>query len=243
MKLDEIKAIAFDNMACKRSHAWKERGNKYYHGLRVAKLAITLRGMIFPDDTAHDDILTVAAWFHDIANGSDEHAVLGAAKTRTLLENLCTQAELDEICGIIAVHDDRASGCRSFPDTVKLHQDADYLDHFGTFDIWSGFLYAAPHNQTIEEQRDFMIERFQEFASYRNELNFDVAKAIYNEKVNFFRQFTERFAVESAGDIWHLDEIVEAYRQTAYETNKTPGHHSRGCLLEEERMKKKEFIL
>ncbi len=234
MNLNEIKAIAFDNMENRRSHAWKERGNKYYHGQRVAKLVITLREMIFPNDTAHDGILTVAAWFHDIANGSDDHAILGAAKTRILLENLCAQDDLDEICGIIAVHDDRTAGSQTFPDTVKLHQDADYLDHFGTFDIWSGFLYAAPHDQTIEEQRNDMLERFQAFANYRNELNFDVAKAIYNEKVNFFRRFTERFAVESAGGIWRLEEIMEAYRRTAHETNKTSGHHTRGCLLEEE---------
>ncbi|MEA4832678.1 MAG: HD domain-containing protein [Oscillospiraceae bacterium] len=157
MNLDKIKSIATELMKDKRSHSWKERGNKYYHGERVAKLVVTLRGIILPNDQSHDEILTIAAWFHDIANGIEEHGTEGSAITREILSDHCTAAELDDICGIIAVHDDRSSNRRFFSDYIKLHQDADYLDHFGTYDIWMNFLYAVPHNETINDVSNYLL--------------------------------------------------------------------------------------
>lgn len=218
MDLTQIKKIASEQMENERSHPWKERGNKYYHGERTAKLAVTLRSLIFPEDSSHDGILTVAAWFHDIANGVDEHGIKGAEKTRELIFNLCSPAELDEICGIIAVHDDRSSDRTLFSDWAKLHQDADFLDHVGTYDVWMNFLYAVPHEKTINEISDYMVnERPEVIARCRKELNYELSRVIYDEKAEYQKSFTDRFSVELSGQIWKLEEIVSK-RYKAEET-------------------------
>ena len=66
MERATIKRLAAEEMENRSSHAWKERINKYYHGERVAKLALTLRKLVIPNDASRDQILTAAAWFHDI---------------------------------------------------------------------------------------------------------------------------------------------------------------------------------
>ena len=135
MDLSLIKQIIHHEMSDKRSSPYNERGDKYTHGERVASLAVRMRQLIFPNEKLYDDVLTVAAWFHDIRNGITNHAVLGAERTRELLSEHCTDAELNEICSIIAIHDDRRVDDTNYSNAVKIHQDADYLDHFGTFDI------------------------------------------------------------------------------------------------------------
>jgi uncharacterized protein len=214
MELEKIKAIAAEQLKEKRSHTWKERGNKYYHGERVAKLAVTLRKLIFPDDSSHDDILTVAAWFHDIANGGEDHSKIGAEQTRALLTGFCSEAELDVICGIIAVHDDRSMKT-DYSAWVKLHQDADHLDHFGTYDIWMTFLFAVPHDKTLDDINSFLTnDRLSKSLQYRSELNFDISYAIFDEKDEFLKSFIARFAVESSGEVWNLEQVLkEANKQ------------------------------
>ncbi|MCL2884266.1 MAG: HD domain-containing protein [Oscillospiraceae bacterium] len=213
MDMAAIRQCAFEQMGNKSSHSFKEKGNKYYHGQRVAALAVRLREILFPDDDSHDDILTVAAWFHDIENGNvdiADHAKAGAEKARGLLTPFCSEQELDEICAIIRVHDDRYSPRDQFSDHIKVHQDADHLDHFGTFDIWMTFIYAVSHDQTINEARDWLLsERPTENERYRNELNFNISRRIFDEKIAFLKEFTERFQVESSGGIWHEEEFTK----------------------------------
>jgi len=210
MNLIVIKELSFEHLGNKSSHPWKERGNKYYHGERVAKLVIKLRKFIIPEDDSHDDILTVAAWFHDIMNGIENHAKEGAKKTRELLDGYCSQYEIEEICKIISVHDDRYSDRSLFSDYIKLHQDADHLDHFGTFDIWIRFFYAAHHDETINEVIDwFQNVRSKEVDKYREELNFEISKKIYDEKSEFVRNFGNRMSVECTGGIWDETEILK----------------------------------
>jgi len=209
MNLIAAKKLAFDLLGNKNSHYWKEKGNKYYHGERVAKLVLELRRIILPDDDSHDEILTVAAWFHDLMNGSEDHAVRGANKTKELLHKYCTEDEINSICEIINVHDDRSSGRDTFSDYIKLHQDADQLDHFGTYDIWSGFTYAVAHGQTIDDVMNWLNNRQpSEYARYRRELNYEISRKIYDEKSEFLKEFTLRFRAESMGEIWKLDEII-----------------------------------
>jgi len=208
MNLPALKSLASDLMANKSSHAFKERGNKYYHGQRVAVLALRLRELILPGDGSHDDIITVAAWFHDVMNGNDNHAKAGAVKAKEILPPYCSAEELSAICEIIGVHDDRYSGRDSFSPYIKLHQDADLLDHFGTFDVWMTCLYAIGHGQTINDVSDWLRDgRPRENEHYRNELNFEISRKIFDEKTEFLSYFTERFCVESAGGIWNEQDI------------------------------------
>jgi len=210
MNLEAIKELAFEHLGNKRSHPWKERGNKYYHGERVAKLAIKLRKYIIPEDDGHDDILTVAAWFHDIMNGAENHAIEGASKTRKLLNGYCSPYEIDEICKIISVHDDRHSDRSLFSDYIKLHQDADHLDHIGTFDIWLRFIYAAYRDESIDEIIKWCQTASRgDFEWTREELNYEISKKIYDEKIEFIRNFCKRMIVEFDGGIWREAEFLK----------------------------------
>lgn len=210
MDIITIKNLAFSLLGEKASHGWKEIGNKYYHGERVATLAVKLRELIFPGDNSKDDILTVAAWFHDIMNGKENHATVGATKAREVLQDYCTTEELDEICAIISVHDDRYSGRETYNHLIKLHQDADHLDHFGTYDVWMSFLYAVPHDMKFHEVIDWLVHvRPTQDEKYRNELNYNLSKKIYDEKAEFLKEFSKRFQVEGSGGIWNEDLIKE----------------------------------
>ena len=208
MDMQAIKKIAFEAMGNKSSHEFKEKGNKFYHGERVAVLALKLRKIILPDDNSHDEIITVAAWFHDIMNGGDNHPQEGAMKARELISSYCSDEEMDEICDIISVHDDRTAGHEAFSVYTKLHQDADQLDHFGTFDVWMRFIYAVPHNQTINDVRDWFINEGQKNSGrYRSELNFEISRRIFDEKMEFVEYFASRFDVEISGGIWKEEQF------------------------------------
>ena len=104
MELEKIKQVAEERLKNSRSHVWKELGNKYYHGERVARLALELRRRVIPGDNSHDDILTAAAWLHDIANGlSSDHAAEGARLVRGLIPDFCTPQELDAMAQRLSV--------------------------------------------------------------------------------------------------------------------------------------------
>lgn len=167
---------------------------------------IDLRKRILPDDNSHDEILIAAALFHDILNGIENHEKLGAEYTRKLLENHCTKYEIDEICEIICFHDDRRPNDNNFSDYIKIHQDADFLDHFGTFDIWRVFTYTVYHQQSIIDVIDWYENTFQiEVEKQRQEMNFDLTRKIYDEKCLFVHSFCERLKIEGTGGIWKFD--------------------------------------
>lgn len=214
MNLIAIKKLAYEQLGNKNSHHWKEKGNKYYHGERVATLVLSLRKMVLPSDESHDEILTVAAWFHDIMNGNDDHAIKGAKKAREVLHNYCTEEEMDAICDIISVHDDRYTGRHKYSDYIKLHQDADLLDHFGTFDIWMSFIYSIHHGKTMKDVMHWLSDvRPTEDAKYLRELNYEISKSIYKEKSDFVKSFSQRFNVEGIGGIWDLEGLMLEEKQ------------------------------
>ena len=204
MNLNIIAKIVSDEMAHKRSRKWNEIGDKYFHGQRVAKLAVRLRELIFPQLTDKDDILTVAAWFHDICNGHPKfhkiHGKKGAELVRELLANHCTAAELDEICAIIAAHDDRITESDSL--SLKLQQDADHLDHFGADEILEECSYTAVHELSRIATITELQRRIEDKGEiWRNQLHFKLSRRIFDEKHAFVGAFIERYMVEIAGEI------------------------------------------
>lgn len=208
MDLIKIKQILFDEM--KEKVLWgAEKSGKYYHGERVAELALKLKSYIIPDDNGeYDDIIKVAGWYHDVSHGTENHALVGAERTKTLLADHCSEWEINEIYNIIYRHDDRISDRNEFSVYAKIQQDADFIDHFGTYDIFLGFLCASRDSRTIVEEIENMQDRFKNFhMKYENELNFEISKKIYKEKIEFFRQFTERFKFENDGGIWNEKDI------------------------------------
>lgn len=206
MDLTRIATLAAEQMAARRSHDWKEWGNKYSHGQRVANLAVTLRQGLLPGAAEMDPILTVAAWFHDIANGQEDHGRLGAQQTRQVLSGLMPEVQLDAVCGIIGVHDDRHSPRARFSDMVKLHQDADHLDHFGTYDVWLNIRYAVAYDRDfLEAGEDLAIRAHEKGRDWCAELNFELSRQIMQEKLDFARAFGERMRVEGNGGIFAGD--------------------------------------
>jgi len=210
MNLLNIKKIAQAEMGNKRSAPYNELGDKYTHGERVATLAVRLRKLILPEDSGYDEIMTVAAWFHDICNGAGDrsmHAIAGAARTEALLVGHCTAEELEQICGIIRIHDDRKT-TQAISNALKIHQDADHLDHFGSFDIWRLVAYTAGHDETIQDALHYLQNRWpDDNTRWRGELHYDISKRIFDDKTEFVKSFIERFAVESMGGIWHEENL------------------------------------
>jgi len=206
MDLAKIKRIAFDEMA-QKVHWCGEKSGKYYHGERTAKLALTLREYVLPGDGSHDDILTVAAWLHDIASGESDHPLKGAERAKILLAGHCTEREIREIYDIMYRHDERQSVSDADRDEfsvyAKIQQDADFLDHLGTLNIFTNFVHLALTGKTVVDEIDRMKEWLIRLETeFEVELNFDISKRIYRDRVAFYRSFLERFAVEGAGEIW-----------------------------------------
>ena len=212
MELEKIKQVAEERLKNSRSHVWKELGNKYYHGERVARLALELRRRVIPGDDSHDDILTAAAWLHDIANGlSSDHAAEGARLVRGLIPDFCTPQELDGICSIISVHDDRSERRHGYSVWVKLHQDADHLDHFGSYDVWMVSLWTLQKGGSILDAADYLTRiRSSEMPRYRAELNFELSRRIFDEKAEYQFNFGRRLLIEGAGDIFVSDKLTDA---------------------------------
>lgn len=197
-----IKDICITEMRNSSSHPFKEKGNKYYHGQRVAKIIEQLCKIIkYGDNT---DILTVSAWFHDICNGSENHEVLGADKTCILLKEYCSEYELSSIRTLISTHDSRKKPELSIESQIL--QDADLLDHYGAFEVWSTFGYAFKENFSMTETAELMVRNYtEEFEQERNQLHFEISQKIYNEKRQYVVEFVNRMKEESLGKIVNID--------------------------------------
>lgn len=208
MDLIKLKQIAFDEMS-EYIHWSGEINGKYYHGERVAKIGLTLRKYILPNDESHDDIISVAGWFHDCVHGIENHALAGAERAKTILAEHCTEYEMNTIYEIMYKHDDRYSNRDSFPVYAKIQQDADLLDHFGSFDIWTQFIYASHKGRNVIETIEHMKEWVETISEkYEEQLNFDISKKIYKDKIEFHRYFFERFNIEGTGGIWNEEVIM-----------------------------------
>ncbi|MCI9449027.1 MAG: HD domain-containing protein [Clostridiales bacterium] len=205
MKTDEILKIAEERLKNRPSQMFRERGNKFYHGQRVGNLVRYLCEKLKYDGDV--DVLVVAAWFHDISNGMieyEKHEKLGAEKTREALQGLCSDCELDFIYNVILVHDHR--GMEGLDMASMILQDADLLDHFGTFRVWQDFQEALRNDRSMTEQAEIMIKECNcDYYSAGEGLNFDISRKIYNEKVAFIRSFAERLAIEGDGGVVNFD--------------------------------------
>ncbi|NLB41955.1 MAG: HD domain-containing protein [Clostridiales bacterium] len=205
MDLQELKALAYKHLGNRKAHPERERGFIYYHGQRVAKLAVTLRKLIIPDLDDKDDILIVAAYFHDIAKGIEPHSRYGAIIVEELLKSYCEPDELTEFCDLIGSHL-KTKAEKQMTKLEMVLQDADILDHFGTVELWMNFQYYANTDAPIVESVKFYQEKFDDHAQrISGYLNFEISRKICQEKIAFVKQFTDRMAVEATGGIYNLD--------------------------------------
>jgi uncharacterized protein len=200
MDLQLIKQRAYENLGNRKAHYHRETGFIYYHGARVAKLVINLRKLIIPEDNSMDEILQAAAYFHDVAKGIEPHNKYGAIIIKEMLQDLCTEEELEQIAGLIDCHALRKK--REYNNYEMLLQDADLLDHFGTIELWMNFYYYATEDQDMNPSIDYYHTEFKDMTvKNRSLLNFGLSEKIFDEKLAFVNSFVKRMEIENKGDI------------------------------------------
>ena len=207
MNLEEIRKLAFKHMGKRKSHPYREQGFIYYHGQRVGEIALHLRKRIFPQQSKFDDVILIASWFHDLGKGIEPHWEYGALLAREILAPYCKPAELEQIVEIIGSHTLRKQGA-SYPEYVKLVQDGDILDHFGTVEIWMNFLHNAHSEGTMFDSVRFYKEEYSKHAqTVRQLLNYSESVEIFDEKDQFVREFAARLEVEARGQLMINEEL------------------------------------
>ncbi len=207
MNLEKIKELAFQHMADRKAHKEREKGFIFYHGERTGKLAVTLRKALIPENTQKDQILLVGGYFHDVAKGIEPHGEYGAVLVKEILKDQCTPSELEEISELIFYHQKRKKD-PNYSDYIKIFQDADIIDHFGTIEIWMNFNYYSFMEQPIEESVKFYSEHFDGHARKMRELlNYKISERILDDKVQFVKDFAERMKVEAKGELFNFDKF------------------------------------
>lgn len=200
MDLDALRELAQRSMGKRRTHAEREPGFVYYHGQRVAEIALQLRKLIFPADDTMDEVILVGGWFHDVGKGIEPHWEYGALLAREMLKVHCTADELERIVEIVGSHTLRKQ--REYPPYVKLVQDADLLDHYGSMDIWFEFRWCAVSGKKAEEALEFYGAEYDEnIARLCSLLNFPQSVEVFKEKAAYARAFAERFWREARGEL------------------------------------------
>lgn len=209
MDFDALECLAERLMAKRKPHVQRERGSVYFHGQRVAKGVIQLRKLV-TGDNSHDPYLRAAALFHDVGKGMEPHAATGASIMRDQLKGYMAPDEIDEVVRLIANHDDRKPESRKHDLPVRLLQDADLLDHYGTQEIFMCFSYSAVHERGMSTAMDFYRNDFKKVVNRaRKLLNFEESRRVFDEKYRFQREFIKRLKVESEGGYMPVKGSVE----------------------------------
>lgn len=200
MDLAAIKELAWQSMGERITHPQREKGFIYYHGQRVAAIALQLRELICPGDESYDQVILVGGWFHDVGKGLEPHWEYGALIAREMLKEHCSPRELEQIVEIVQGHTLRKQ--RDYPHYVQLVQDADILDHYGSLEIWLNFQYCALSGWGMERSWEFYAEKYgEQITKVRALLNFPQSVEFFDEKDRFVRQFVERFRREGRGEL------------------------------------------
>ena len=119
---------------------------------------------------------------------------------KEILKEYCTEEELEKIAAIVRYHTLRSKD-NDYADYIKIVQDADILDHYGTVEVWLNFHYYAYHDLPMEKAVEFYEQEFEKQVSkVRELLNYEVSKKYMMIRLNFVGSF-RKFAIESKGGI------------------------------------------
>lgn len=210
MDFEKLNEIAVKLMKNRKAHLERERGSIYEHGRRVAKLIVLLRKEILPEDDSKDDILRLAGLFHDIGKGIEPHALFGAPIMRQAVQGVVSDEEAAEAARLIEAHQDRRPQDDDHDVWVRLLQDADLLDHIGTYTVWMDIQYAAYMNASVEETTHRFESNADDYAKEcRLLLNFDLTKEIYDDRIAFYQEFAARFSDEARGRIYGAERFLK----------------------------------
>lgn len=210
MDFNQLNEIAVRLLKNRKAHPERERGSIYEHGRRVAELAVMLRREVIPEDASKDEILRLAGMFHDIGKGIEPHAEFGAPIMKQAVKGVVSEEEAAEAARLIAAHCDRRPQDEDHDVWVRLIQDADLLDHIGTYTIWMDIQYAAYTDEGPEQTARRLEKNAEEYAVHcRSILNFPISKEIYDDRIALYLEFTARFADEARGRIHGAERFLK----------------------------------
>jgi uncharacterized protein len=201
MDIDAITHLAFQTFGTKKSHSDREKGYTFFHGQRVAKLAITLRQLLLPDNTSKDAIIYVGALFHDAEKGNEPHNETGAALVQRLLPAYYSSQEVVTIAEIVRQHNQRDGTHDPF---IQLVQDADVLDHEGTLGLWLLFSVTASIGESVPHAIEFWVRQRKD-DTIAPKLNYELSRKIFSSRRAYYDSVLERLAQEANGDIPQLE--------------------------------------
>lgn len=207
MDRTQVDQIARDTLAMERSHREREVGWAYRHGQRTARLSLWLRRRLFPEREEWDDILYTAACLHDCAKKAKvDHGTAGAARAVKLLRGIVEPEMLPAIHDAILRHNKRGTAQN---DVERLLQDADIIDHFGSIEVWLNVSYSVLSGSGPELGLNFYKEEFEKMvAELLPQFNFELAREIFVERVQYSREFAARLAVEADGGVFREELFV-----------------------------------
>ena len=209
MDFERLNAVAEKLMKHRKAHPEREQGSIYEHGQRVMKLAITLREEVLPGDDSMDDILRLAGMFHDIGKGIEPHAAFGAPIMMQAVKGIVTDEEAQAAARLIEAHCDRRPDEPAHTVWERLIQDADLLDHMGTYNIWMDIQYCAYREMSVSDEAEFLRNKVEAYAAFhRTQLNFDVSKRIYDDRIGFYLEFMRRFLAEAQGEVYRAEQVL-----------------------------------
>ncbi len=209
MDFEKLDEIARKLMKRRKAHIDREKGSIYDHGQRVAKLAVTLRKSVVPDDDSMDDILRLAGMFHDIGKGIEPHAAFGAPIMLQAVKGVVSEEEAQAAARLIAAHCDRRPGEPVHDVWERLIQDADLVDHMGTYNVWMDICYHACKDEGVQEAAAYLRDNAEKYAAHhRAQLNFEVTKRIYDDRIGFYLEYARRFQAEAQGEVYRADEVL-----------------------------------
>ncbi len=197
MAIDEQAAKLMKN---RKAHRERERGFVYYHGKRVANLAIELRKVILPDDDSGDDVLRLAGMFHDLGKGLSPHALYGSVLLPTAVEGLVPEDIAKRASEMIALHGARQIEPSPYDVWTQLLQDADLLDHSGCYGVWMCAQYYSFYDGCLSDGVEFHQQTGEKYYEDNvNLLNFEISKKNLRERIDFEHAFFRQAAIEAAG--------------------------------------------
>lgn len=209
MDFERLNAVAEKLMKHRKAHRDREAGSIYDHGQRVMKLVITLRKEAVPEDDSMDEILRLAAMFHDIGKGIEPHAAFGAPIMKQAVKGIVTDEEADAAARLIETHCDRRPDEPVHTVWARLIQDADLLDHIGTYNIWMDIQYYAHQGGGVLAEAEFLKENAENYARHhRAQLNFEISRRIYDDRIGFYLEYARRFQAEAQGEVYRAEEVL-----------------------------------
>lgn len=196
--IDELAAKLMIN---RKAHRERERGFVYYHGKRVGNSAMELRRLLFPDHPELDDALRLAGMFHDVGKGLSPHGRYGSVIFTEALHDIVDDKDLIAFCSdMILHHGDRQTDPSPFNISTQLLQDADMLDHSGSYGVWMCAQFYSVFDGCMTDGVKFNAETSEKYyADNVDLLNFDLSKSIFRDKIDAENAFFARAAYEAEG--------------------------------------------